>query len=118
MGELLLDRDAEVAQCRVAQPVHVEEKIVEVDPFGSVRRTGAASPFRDRARLGPMARERLFVMLVLAAVVLPARRPDERRVQVADRIVLLAVVRIGARGRPRSVELSPEVRVDGFPRIL
>jgi len=82
MGQFLLERGSQVAERGVAQPVHVEEQIVEVDPLGSMQGSGGrASGGRG------VARQRFVVMLIPGPVELPAHGAHEGRRDVADGVV-------------------------------
>jgi hypothetical protein len=122
MGDLLLDGDPEVVERRVAQSVQVEEKVVEVEPLGSVQGARAPRPLPEAGRHGGMALERLGVVLVLRAVVLPPVGADQRGIEMRDRVVRLLGLRgvsdRGALARRGRVELPSEVRVDRLPRVL
>jgi hypothetical protein len=96
MGDLLLDGVAKIAQRRKAEPIHVEQEVVKVEPLRPMRRTrrmdGSASGVRKRT----MVLERLPVVFVPWAVVGAAGGTYERGIQVGHRVVLGIVPR-GAR---------------------
>jgi len=88
VSDLFLDGRPEILESAVAEPVHVEEQVVEVEPLGLVGRTGR--PCRlpwPGGRLGAMAFEGLGMMLVLGTVVLATVGAHERRVNVRHRVV-------------------------------
>jgi hypothetical protein len=122
VGALLLDRDAKVLERRVAQTVEVEEQVVEVQPLGTVERACAPGPLPEAGRHRRMPLQRLRVVFVLGSVEGPAVRPDEGRVEVRDRVVLL--LRRGGRrsraplARCGRIELPAQVRMDGPSGLL
>ena len=65
-----------------------------------------------------MAVDRLLVMLVVGAVVATSGRPDERRVDVVDRVVLVAVRGSDCGARRELRDLAFELRMDRSGRIL
>jgi hypothetical protein len=87
VGDLLLDGVPEVVESGIAEPVHVEQKVVQVEALGPVRRTRTA--VRDARLVGrwPVTLQRFGVVLVLGTVVGPPGRPGERRVEMPHRIV-------------------------------
>jgi hypothetical protein len=109
---LLLDRVAEVAERGVAEAVHVQQEVVEVDPFRASEGSGSAHRTRVGSRFGVVPRQRLGVMLAIRAVVLPSDGSDERRVDRIDRIEDRALEgRSGQRPlRPRSGRSDAEDR--------
>jgi hypothetical protein len=122
MGDLLLDRDAQVGERRVAEAVEVEQEVVEVEPLGAVEGARAAGSLADPGRDRGVPVERLGVVLVIGTVVLPAVGPDQRRVEMADGVVRLRGVPRGRRGRAveggAGVELPLEVGVDRLTGVL
>jgi len=89
--ELLVDGELEVPERGPGEPVHVQQQVVQVQPFRAVRGSGG-SP-RDRN----VAVERLEVMLVVRPMELPGGRSDEGWIEVVDRVVRLDE-RPGSRG--------------------
>jgi len=92
MRDLLLDGRPEILEGAVAEPVHVEQEVVEVEPLGLVRGTGRSCRLPwPGGRFGAMALEGLRMMLVLGTVVLAAMRAHEGRVNVRHRVVGLSL---------------------------
>jgi hypothetical protein len=115
--DLLFDGALQVVQGRVAQPVHVQKEIVEVEPFGAVRGTGRSDRLAVRAGQGSVAVEGLSMVFVLRAMILAALGPDERRIQVVNGVVG-GFVRGRRGGRWRVTDLTPQVGVNGASRVL
>jgi hypothetical protein len=112
--ELLDHGLMEVGERGVVQPVEVEEEVVEVDPLGAVRGARRMGGVADRADgLRGDGREGRRVVFPGRPVQGAAGRPDERRVDASDRVVVL-------RGNWRSVVpgLERDVRVGGSGRVL
>jgi hypothetical protein len=85
--ELLGDGGVQVPEGRQAESVHVEQKVVEIEPLGAMRRPGGMDRATGGVEEGPMPLQRLSMMLVLRPVEGPAVRTDEGRVEVLDGIV-------------------------------
>lgn len=83
-----------------------------------MRRARGTRQLAGGERSGPMALERLLVVLVPGAVELAAGRPYEGRVEVADRVVRLGLSGFGTRGGRCHVELSTKVRMDRSSGVL
>ncbi|MGA8604879.1 MAG: hypothetical protein WB788_07465 [Thermoplasmata archaeon] len=113
MGEFLVDGKLEVAQRGSAQTVHVQQQVMEVEPFRSV---GWA---RDVPRERSVSVDRLGVVLVIGPVEFPPGWSDQRRIEMIDRIVCLDQRSGGTRRfRPDSQISSLQVRVHGPLRVL
>ena len=87
MREFLLDRPTQVPECRQAEPVHVEQEIVEIEPLRSSRGAGRVNRPARRVRQRTVPFEGFSVVFVRGAVERSAGGPDERRIEVIDRIV-------------------------------
>jgi hypothetical protein len=115
--DLLFDGALQVMKGRVAQAVHVQKEIVQVEPFGAIRGTGRSDRFSRRSGQGSVAVKGLPMVLVVRAVVLAALGPDQRRVQLVDGIVG-GFVGGGRRIRRQVSNLTPQVGMDRARRIL
>jgi hypothetical protein len=124
VGDLLVHRDLEVVEPRVAQPVHVEEEVVEVDPLRTVGGTRWARGQSFADRLGTMPLDRLGMVLVVRPVVGATVSPYEGRVEVGDRVVPVRVVdparpaRFAGGGDARPIEPVLQVGVYRAIRVL
>ena len=118
MRDLLLNGEPEVAEGRIAQPVHVKEEVVKVQSLGAMRRPRGPQGSPIRAGQGPVPFQGLSVVLVSLPVELSTDRADQGWVEEPDRVVRVHERRVGVDGRAGLRDLSAEVRVDRPVRVL